>query len=116
MASSRLSVKTQEEMDALAAAEGAGPLVADRRLFLDESRTKLVEPEDPAARFLLVATGVVISASIVRQLRLSKVDGKVTQLAEKSAEPPKNEKHDAGEKEKAKPEDKAKGKPETKQK
>jgi hypothetical protein len=55
---------------------GSGPLVADRRLYTDASRTKLIEDGDDSAAFLVASgPGKAIPPHITAELGLE-VDGK----------------------------------------
>lgn len=55
---------------------GSGPLVADRRLYMDASRSRLVEDGDDAAAFLVASgPGKAIPPHITAELGLE-VDGK----------------------------------------
>lgn len=81
----------------------SGELKADRRLYTNKDRTKLVEEGDPGAASLLAAEGRAIDPADVSALGLIVSDGRVVQgKAEPKVEKPK---------EAPKPEDKAQGKP-----
>ena len=67
-----------------------GGLVADRRLWLDAGRTRVVEDGDPAAAFQLVAPGRPIPRVDVVRLGLTLVDGALRQGAGKQAAPTAN--------------------------
>ncbi len=71
--------------------------VADRRLYLDAAREKVVEEGDPAAAFLFVAPGHPITVEQQEAYNLSH-DGKVVVLGKAKKSP--------ATKEAAKPEDK----------
>jgi len=57
-------------------------IVADRRLWLDVAKTRVVEDGDPAAAFLYVAEGDEINASDAGRFGLAVEDGKVILLRE----------------------------------
>ncbi len=56
-----------------------GALIADRRLWLDAGRTRIVEDGDPTAAFLLAAPGRPIPKADVERLGLAVVSGAVRQ-------------------------------------
>lgn len=58
---------------------------ADRRLYLDRSRTRLVAENAPDAAWLLNARGQAIDPVDVNRLGLVEVDGVVMQQAEAAA-------------------------------
>lgn len=68
-------------------------IVADRRLWLNADRSKVVEDGAEDAAFLLAAPGDLITAEAVELFHLELKDGKVVapgapQVAEPEAEPP----------------------------
>lgn len=68
-------------------------LIADRRLWLDAQKKKVVEDGDPKAAFLLCAKGQLIPASEVKRLKLTaNSKGKISQGAKKKAKPKSSEK------------------------
>jgi hypothetical protein len=69
----------------------AGDLVADRRLWVNAAKTRLVEDGDPDAAFLLAGEGGRVSEADALALGLSVVNGQVVQLPlEKAAPAPEN--------------------------
>jgi hypothetical protein len=54
-------------------------MIADRRLCLDRSMSRLVEESNPEAAFLLAAKGQEIAFEAVKRLGLSVRDGRVVQ-------------------------------------
>lgn len=64
-----------------------GELVADRRLYVNAAKTRLIEESDPSAAFLLVGEGGRIGKGDVQRLGLELVDGRVVQAPIEKAEP-----------------------------
>jgi hypothetical protein len=54
-------------------------VIADRRLYLDRSQSRLVEESDTACAWLLAGKGQEIAPEAVKRLRLETVDGRVKQ-------------------------------------
>jgi hypothetical protein len=52
-------------------------VIADRRLYLNADKSRIVEDGDPTAAFLLATPGTTIPAADVAALGLEVVDGKV---------------------------------------
>lgn len=75
-------------------------LVADRRLYLDATKSVVLEHGDPKAAFVLCGVGSTIPSATVRKLGLVIENGRVVQ--------PKGE---PAEKEASKPEDKQAARP-----
>jgi len=65
-----------------------GELLADRRLWVNAAKTRLLEDGDSAAAFLLAAEGRPIPADLVTSLGLELVDGRVVQRPVAKAEAP----------------------------
>jgi hypothetical protein len=64
-----------------------GALVADRRLYENAARTRIVEDGDSEAAFLLAGQGRVIGKADVERLGLECVNGRVVQASIEKAEP-----------------------------
>lgn len=63
------------------------PLVADRRLYLDHSKERLVEEGAEDAAYLLAGAGGMIPGDVAADLGLKVVDGKVSQPKAPKATP-----------------------------
>lgn len=53
-------------------------MVADRRIYLDETETKLVEHGDPAAAYLLVGEGCEVHPNDVKKFGIREKNGVLT--------------------------------------
>lgn len=63
------------------------PLVADRRLFLDHTRERVVEDGSTEAAYLLVGAGCELEAAEAERLGVASVDGKLEQRKAPAATP-----------------------------
>ena len=52
----------------------AKPFVSDRRIYLNADKTKVLEHDDPEARWLLAGEGVEVDAETVKQYNLKRLD------------------------------------------
>ncbi len=57
----------------------AGGLMADRRLYLDQTQARMLEETDAEAAFLLAAKGQAIPRDAVARLQLCVAEGRVVQ-------------------------------------
>lgn len=80
-------------MSGLKIVKGAAPamaIVADRRLWLDTDKTRVVEDGDMAAAFLFAAEGTEISSSDAGRFGLAVEDGRVVLLRAEDPEDPED--------------------------
>lgn len=63
------------------------PLTADRRLFLDHTRERVVEDGTADAAYLLVGAGCELAAEEAERLGVRMVDGKLRQEQKPAAKP-----------------------------
>jgi len=68
----------------------SGDLTADRRLYVNKDRTKLVEEGAPDAAFLLAPPGSSIPLADVQGLGLAVVNGRIVQGGQKEAPKPED--------------------------
>lgn len=80
-------------------------LVADRRLYVSDDRSEIVEEGDVRAAYLLVAAGLQIGEGDVARYRLQMKDGKVWWPDVKAAPEPENKMVEAPANKAADPED-----------
>ena len=52
----------------------AKPFISDRRIYLNADKTKVLEHDDPEARWLLAGEGVEVDAETVKQYNLRRLD------------------------------------------
>ena len=64
----------------------AGGIIADRRLWTDAEKKRMLEEGSPNAAFLLAAEGDEIPAETVKSMDLELVGGKVKQHGHKAEE------------------------------
>lgn len=63
-----------------------GELVADRRLYVNAAKTRIIEEGDPSAAFLLAGEGGRIGKGDVQRLGLEFVNGRVVQASLEKSE------------------------------
>jgi hypothetical protein len=61
-------------------------MIADRRLYLDRSQTRVVEASTVEAAFLLAAKGHEIPVAAITRLGLERVDGRVQQQGQEETQ------------------------------
>lgn len=103
-----LVIHTEEQQRA--AGGNVGPLVADRRLYTDATKSVVLEEGDETAAFVLCGKGSTIPTATVRKLGLVIENGRVVQPKEKPAPVEHKEAPKPEDKQAARPkENKAKG-------
>lgn len=104
-----LVIHTEDQQRA--AGGNVGPLVADRRLYTDATKSVVLEEGDETAAYVLCGKGSTIPAATVRKLGLVVERGRVIQPKEKPAAPVEHKEVKPAEDKQAAPpkENKAKG-------
>jgi len=65
----------------------AKPFISDRRIYLNADKTKVLEHDDPEARWLLAGEGVEVDAETVKQYNLKHLDAPAEDAPTEDAAP-----------------------------